>query len=72
MKYKQNERDKVRPLPKVVGTIPVLAVPVSMYRTNTYTSIKTPTFRTSFNIGQYKQKKKGFFLFFSFVIFEFL
>ena len=63
MKYKQNERDKVRPLPKVVGTIPVLAVPVSMYCTNTYTSIKTPTFRTSFNIGQYKQKKKAFFLF---------
>ena len=63
MKYKQNERDKVRPLPKVVGTILVLAVPVSMYRTNTYTSIKTPTFRTSFNIGQYKQKKKAFFLF---------
>ena len=64
MKYKQNERDKVRPLPKVVGTIPVLAVPVSMYRTNTYTSIKTPTFRTSFNIGQYKQKKKKAFFYF--------
>ena len=49
MKYKQNERDKVRPLPKVVDIVPVPALPVGMYRTNTYTGIETPTFHTNLN-----------------------
>ena len=61
---------------KVVDTV---LVPAGMYRIGTYTSIKTPTFRTSLNTdrightGQFqaistntkkKKKKKAFFFFF--------
>ena len=52
MKYKQNKRDKVRPLPKVVDIVPVPALPVCMYRTNTYTGIEMLTFRTNLNTGR--------------------
>ena len=71
---------------KVVDTVPVLAVPASMYHTDTYTSIEMPMFCTSLNTkhtghvlgvqanfgctSQYK--KKSFFFFFSFEILEFL
>ena len=68
----------------MVNIVLVLVVPVGMYRTGIYTSIKMPTFRTGLNIGRtghvstdfghYRlvPKKKKLFLFFSFVIFEFL
>ena len=36
---------------KVVDTIPVLAIPISMYRIIMYTDIEIPTFRTSLNTG---------------------
>ena len=72
---------------KVVDTILILAIPISMYRIIMYTDIEIPTFRISLNTGHiptipayfehyraYRPvpKKKKFFFFFSFVIFEFL
>ena len=64
-----------------LNTVPVPAVPASIYRTGMYTGIETSTFRTglntpaiSGNIGQYRAYRpvQFFFFFLSFVIFEFL
>ena len=70
---------------KVVDTILVLAVPVGMYRTDTYTDIETLMFCTGLytgrigmywlilgNTGRYRAYQLvQFFFFFNFVIFEF-
>ena len=70
---------------KVINTIPMLAIPTNMYRTGTYISIEMSMFHTDLNTGctnhllansgitgKYPKKKKKLFLFFSFLIFEFL
>ena len=55
---------------KVVNTVPIPAVPAGMYRTGMYTNIKTSTFRTGLNTGQFwaipAGTEKRFFFFFKF------
>ena len=64
---------------KEVNTVPI-PVPVGMYRTDMYTGIETPTFRTGLNTdrtshtGQFQAilagtKKSFFFFFFFFFVF---